>query len=534
MRRWNGWGDESIETTPAACPRAARVADRLGTPPRDATSTGRRDGPAVTTAPTAGLDIDPGRAIRHARGQSLPDWVALRSGRLGAVPDAVARPPDAEAVRALIALGRQAPGPALIPYGGGTSVVGGVTARPSDRPLVTVDLGATAGLHALDETSGLATFGAGTTGPGRRSGARAARPDARPLPAVVRGVDGRRLGRHALGRPAVARVRSDRGPLRGRPPRDAARAARPPAVPGLGRRARPARDRPRLGGTARDPDRRHGPGDAPRRSSSGSAATSSRTGTGRCSSPGGSRGPVCRCRWSASRRRSRPRRRSRSPATAASTGLLRRYLGFRGMGPERCLAIVGLTGNPGVVGRGGEGRRRPRPRLAGASPVRASGRPGGTAGSRHRTCATRCGTRATRSTRSRPRPTGRRSPTWPPRSGERSGTGSRARTSASTPSATCRTPTRAGRACTSPTSSGWPRTRTRRSSAGGRSRPPRAGSSSNTGRRSATSTASAPTTRRTSPPRRARSGWRPSTPSSGRSTRTAGWRAGSCSRTALP
>jgi alkyldihydroxyacetonephosphate synthase len=32
------------------------------------------------------------------------------------------------------------------------------------------------------------------------------------------------------------------------------------------------------------------------------------------------------------------------------TGLLRRYLGWRGLGPERCLAIVGLTGNPAVVG----------------------------------------------------------------------------------------------------------------------------------------------------------------------------------------
>ena len=33
-----------------------------------------------------------------------------------------------------------------------------------------------------------------------------------------------------------------------------------------------------------------------------------------------------------------------------STGLLRRYLGWRGMGPERCLVIVGFAGDPGVVG----------------------------------------------------------------------------------------------------------------------------------------------------------------------------------------
>jgi alkyldihydroxyacetonephosphate synthase len=33
-----------------------------------------------------------------------------------------------------------------------------------------------------------------------------------------------------------------------------------------------------------------------------------------------------------------------------ATGLLRRYLGWRGQGPERCLVLVGLTGQPGVVG----------------------------------------------------------------------------------------------------------------------------------------------------------------------------------------
>ena len=56
-------------------------------------------------------------------------------------------------------------GAALVPYGGGTSVVGGVTARPRDARSSRVDLGGTAGLRGLDETSGLATFGAGTTGP---------------------------------------------------------------------------------------------------------------------------------------------------------------------------------------------------------------------------------------------------------------------------------------------------------------------------------------------------------------------------------
>ena len=111
------------------------------------------------------LSLDPADRIRHARGQSLPDWVATRNGRLGRVPDAIARPPDAMAVRDLFTLARDH-GAVLIPYGGGTSVVGGVTPDPDDdRPVITVAMDALSGLRDLDERSGLATFGAGTLGP---------------------------------------------------------------------------------------------------------------------------------------------------------------------------------------------------------------------------------------------------------------------------------------------------------------------------------------------------------------------------------
>ncbi len=166
MRRWNGWGDDSIETT--LPPRARELLESLvgvGTPPRDATLDEVVAAvPASRLASDPRLTTDPTDRVRHARGQSLPDWVALRTGRLGAVPDAIARPPEAPAVADLFSLAART-GAALLPYGGGTSVVGGVTVRASDRPVITVDLEATAGLRDLDETSGLATFGAGTTGP---------------------------------------------------------------------------------------------------------------------------------------------------------------------------------------------------------------------------------------------------------------------------------------------------------------------------------------------------------------------------------
>jgi alkyldihydroxyacetonephosphate synthase len=164
--RWNGWGDATVTTTLA--PHAiATLADLVGPsrPPNDASlATVVAGVPASRIAPLAGLSMDPADRVRHARGQDLPDWIALRSGRLPAVPDAVARPSGSADVRDLLtqAVERRW---SLIPRGGGTSVVGGVTVESSDRPVVVVDLGELAGLRGLDPVSGLATLGAGTLGP---------------------------------------------------------------------------------------------------------------------------------------------------------------------------------------------------------------------------------------------------------------------------------------------------------------------------------------------------------------------------------
>src|SRR5262249_12022892 len=60
-----------------------------------------------------------------------------------------------------------ASGAILIPYGGGTSIVGHITpSENSDRPVLTVDMGRLNTLEKLDEENLLATFGAGINGPG--------------------------------------------------------------------------------------------------------------------------------------------------------------------------------------------------------------------------------------------------------------------------------------------------------------------------------------------------------------------------------
>jgi alkyldihydroxyacetonephosphate synthase len=170
MRRWNGWGDDAItDHIPAAGAGALEDVLGAGRPQPDvslADVVERLPSGRLETHPL--VDATPETRIRHARGQSLPDWLALRTGRLGTVPDGVAFPASRREIRDLLAYAA-ASGARVIPYGGGTSVVGGVTpdaAQASDgAPWLTVSLARLAGLRALDETSLLATFGAGTAGP---------------------------------------------------------------------------------------------------------------------------------------------------------------------------------------------------------------------------------------------------------------------------------------------------------------------------------------------------------------------------------
>ena len=88
-------------------------------------------------------------------------------------------------------------GAAAIPYGGGTSVVGGVEAAVGDgyAGAVTIDLGGSTGCWRWTAASRAARIQAGATGPALEDQLRAARPDAAPLPAVVRALDARWLDR---------------------------------------------------------------------------------------------------------------------------------------------------------------------------------------------------------------------------------------------------------------------------------------------------------------------------------------------------
>jgi alkyldihydroxyacetonephosphate synthase len=136
-----------------------------GSKPRDATLNEALSTVRASRLPDHELIIkDPLERLRHARGQSLPDWVALRSGRVAGFPDGVAYPLTDEDVRLLIRFAIEN-GVSLIPYGGGTSVVGHVNPQSGGLPVLTVSLQRLSRLRQFDETSQLATFGAGVQGP---------------------------------------------------------------------------------------------------------------------------------------------------------------------------------------------------------------------------------------------------------------------------------------------------------------------------------------------------------------------------------
>lgn len=167
MKRWNGWGDESIHMrVPPSAARYLKAALGEGLTLRDASwqaVLARVPASSFGTFKYPLIQTDAATRLLHARGQSLPDWIALRSGEIGAFPDAVAYAQSDDDVRAALQFAHNAR-VAVIPYGGGTSVVGHINPE-RDTPSITLDVSRLNQLYDLDATSQLATFGAGIAGP---------------------------------------------------------------------------------------------------------------------------------------------------------------------------------------------------------------------------------------------------------------------------------------------------------------------------------------------------------------------------------
>lgn len=112
-----------------------------------------------------GVATDDASRALHSRGRSTPDLLRLRAGDLGDAPDAVVRPRTAEEVQTVLERCSSAR-VAVVPFGGGTSVVGGLSARRGGfAGLVALDLRGLCRLLALDPVSRTAELEAGLLGP---------------------------------------------------------------------------------------------------------------------------------------------------------------------------------------------------------------------------------------------------------------------------------------------------------------------------------------------------------------------------------
>ena len=102
--------------------------------------------------------------VSRALGKAYRDVVRGFYGKFEDPPDLVALPRDCSEVETVLAWA-EAEGAAVVPFGGGTSVCGGVEARLGDRPVVTMDLRRLDRLVEVDPRSLAARIEAGATGP---------------------------------------------------------------------------------------------------------------------------------------------------------------------------------------------------------------------------------------------------------------------------------------------------------------------------------------------------------------------------------
>jgi alkyldihydroxyacetonephosphate synthase len=170
--KWWGWGDpERRLDLPDTAVAALR--EELGVEPSDAVEPiplsdvslpDARPLPRAVPAAAGEVLDGPEDRLRRAAGRSYPDLVRLRTGGLESAPDAVLRPPDERTVEAVLGACADE-GVAVVPFGGGTSVVGGLDAvRDGHAAVVSLDLARLRSVD-LDERSLTARLGPGLSGP---------------------------------------------------------------------------------------------------------------------------------------------------------------------------------------------------------------------------------------------------------------------------------------------------------------------------------------------------------------------------------
>jgi alkyldihydroxyacetonephosphate synthase len=175
--KWNAWGDPAAakplsEGIKALLTQALGVtASEQPEPEPDkvqlrpsALPSADRDALAAIVGPDNCAVDDHARLLR-AGGKSTPDLLRRNGTGTQDAPDAVLTPGSDDEIAEVLRYCSEH-GIAVVPFGGGTSVVGGVDPiRGEFTAAITLDLRRFDQLYALDEVSGLAELGAGVTGP---------------------------------------------------------------------------------------------------------------------------------------------------------------------------------------------------------------------------------------------------------------------------------------------------------------------------------------------------------------------------------
>ncbi|HSI94040.1 MAG TPA: FAD-binding oxidoreductase [Jiangellaceae bacterium] len=174
---WRGWGDPA-QATPLPAPVVELLQQLLGVSPvasrpvelaevalPEAALPGQLRAELIAALGAEQLLDDAETRIRHTRGKSTVDLLRIRAGDAADAPDAVVLPGShAEVGRVLeICAAHRV---AAVPFGGGTSVVGGLAPeRATSRAVIAIDLRRMDRLVAVDAESRLATFEPGVRAP---------------------------------------------------------------------------------------------------------------------------------------------------------------------------------------------------------------------------------------------------------------------------------------------------------------------------------------------------------------------------------
>jgi len=180
--RWWGWGtlDEtySLERRPNFWPTLREwlalpeEASEQETPPvpleEISLPPSRFDDPMLSSLRKVlddeAVRVDKRARVEHAYGKSYRDLVRIRAGYIPKPPDAVVYPDGEGKVASLLSWAAERD-VALIPFGGGSSVVGGVEPSGNGKPTITVDLARLDQVLAIDRSSRTARIQAGAIGP---------------------------------------------------------------------------------------------------------------------------------------------------------------------------------------------------------------------------------------------------------------------------------------------------------------------------------------------------------------------------------